>query len=237
MGKHRKKHNSDSDDDLDIQYIFHKGPTGPTGSNGPNGANGLGGPTGPSGPMGPSGSNGQIGPIGPVGPIGPIGPSGQKGDTGSTPIILSTIDYVWALKNNNQTVSIPNLYQNINFSTIPEMNGWSYDILTGAFKPIDSGKYLVTYNVNILTNIQNIEASVIGTINNIEIIGSNCGQILLPTIIYKFSNSFIMNITNTDKFELKFTGNSNSINIITPPLISLSNSTLSSTSLTITRLL
>jgi hypothetical protein len=54
-----------------------------------------------------------------------------------------------------------------------------------------------------LTNIQNIEASIIGIINDLEIIGSNSGQILLPTIIYKFSKAIIfiicyINIYNVD---------------------------------------
>ena len=77
--------------------------------------------------------------------------------------------------------------------------------------------------------------SVIGTINDVEIIGSAATQDLqVVSISQEWVNSFIMNITTGNTFALKFTGNS--ILVTLTAALSLSTETPNSASLTITRI-
>ena len=179
--------------------------------------------TGSIGPSGVNGSNGigVTGSIGPTGSTGHSGIAGVTGPTGSTPIIYSNVDFIWVLKNDVQFVTLPLIYQNILFNTFPENNGWVYDNLTGYFKPNNSGKYMISYNVNINANNTNFEASIIGTVNDSIINGSVTGQLFLIPSNFVFVNSFIVNITTADRFSLKFTGNSSLVSIVSVNLISI----------------
>ena len=135
--------------------------------------------------------------------------------------IYSNVDFIWVLKNDIQSVTLPLIYQNILFNTFPENNGWTYDNLTGYFKPNNSGKYMISYNVNISTNNINLEASIIGTVNDSIINGSVTGHLFPNPSNFVFINSFIVNITTADRFSLKFTGNSSLITIISVNLVSI----------------
>ena len=121
------------------------------------------------------------------------------------------------------------------YTSTPELNGWTYNSITGYFTCNNTGKYLVSYQVDMQATGGSRIGSVIGTINDIEIIGSATTQAFQSTSINQaWINFFIMNITTGDNFALKFTGTSTTVTIsASTPIASESPD---SASLTITRI-
>ena len=121
-------------------------------------------------------------------------------------------NYTYALKNNTQTLLTPLTFENIVFTSTPELNGWTYNNLSGEFTCNNSGKYLVSYIIDMQTNDELKIGSIIGTINNVEILGSAKTK-QIQSINQSFINFFTINVVQNDKFILKFTGNDISVKI------------------------
>lgn len=230
---YKKKKSYESESDNKIKY--YKGERGSRGAKGPEGERGEKGERGERGEKGDRGRKGDQGEIGyqgeegekgdkgnkgdkgDKGDIGDRGPKGDKGDRGCCGpkgdrccIKKNNNDYVWVIKDDIENLSCVLKYQNIIFTSICEINGWIYNKRTGYFKCNNSGKYLVSYNINIATTHCSKKASIIGTINDDEIIGSAITSIF--TLDNKLiSNSFILDITNCDNFALKIAGTSTNI--------------------------
>jgi hypothetical protein len=168
--------------------------------------------------------------------MGPEGPSGPPGPTGPTgPPSVTSIDYTWAIKTGNQSVTRSNTFQNIIFTSTPELNGWTYNSVTGNFTCNTSGKYSISYGVYMAATGGSRVGSVMGTKNDVEIIGSATTQDFQSSSITQvWVNFFIMNLNAFDVFALKFTGTSTSVTVKTPSAIS--GETPVSASLTITRI-
>jgi hypothetical protein len=143
-------------------------------------------------------------------------------------------NYTWALKNDTQILLTPLTFQNIVFTSTPELNGWTYNNLSGEFTCNNPGKYLVSYIIDMQANDELKIGSIIGTINNVEILGSTKTK-QLQSINQSFINFFIMNVVQNDKFILKFTGNDISVKIssVNP----ISGETLNSGSININKIL
>lgn len=145
-------------------------------------------------------------------------------------------NYTYALKNDTQTLLTPLTFQNILFTSTQELNGWTYNNLSGEFTCNNPGKYLVSYIIDMQANDELKIGSIIGTINNVEILGSaKTKQFQSSSINQSFINFFIMNVVQNDKFILKFTGNDISVKIssVNP----ISGETLNSGSININKIL
>ena len=150
--------------------------------------------------------------------------------------MVSALDYTWASKTNSQSVAVPLTFENIIFTTTPEINGWIYNPITGGFTCLNTGKYLVSFTVNMGSTGGATLGSVFGAINTLEIIGSDITQNFQSTSINQpWTNFFIMTVTAGDVFSLQFTGTAVSVTISTA--VAIAGSTPSSASMTITRIL
>jgi Collagen triple helix repeat (20 copies) len=212
-----------------------QGPIGPTGTMGPIGLTGPTGTQGPIGLTGPTGTMGPIGLTGATGTMGPIGLTGTMGPIGLTGPSISN-NYTWGIKINTQTIVNSITFENIIFTSTPEINGWIYNSITGLFTCNQTGKYFVSYIV-IMSSIGGSRvASIRGVINNIEIIGSaNTQNFQSASINQEWTNSFIMNVNSGQTFSLQFAGSSagnEMINFTTP----IAGETPISSSITIIRI-
>jgi hypothetical protein len=120
------------------------------------------------------------------------------------------------------------------FNVSPQLVGFTYNPITGAFTCVDAGKYLVSYSVNILAAINNQSASVIGTINNIEIVGSAATHVAVLDPNQLWANFFIVDLLAADVFSLQFTGSS--LSVLISASAQLAGETPISASITITRI-
>ena len=210
-----------------------QGPIGLTGTMGPIGLTGTQGPIGLTGTQGPIGLTGTMGPIGLTGTMGPMGLTGTMGPMGSA---VTNNNFVWGFKTNTQTVVGSNIFENIKFTNVSEINGWVYNSTNGNFTCNQTGKYLVSYLV-IMSSIGGSRVgSIRGTINNIEIIGSaNTQNFQSASINQEWTNMFIMSVNAGQIFVLQVAGSSagnETINFTSP----IAGETPISSSITITRI-
>lgn len=227
-------------DYTDYQSVINY--SGATGGRGPityTGPTGILGPIGPIGPMGRSGNMGHSGPTGPVGPMGPPGPMSPLGrhgaHTGPTGPAGHALGYLWAFKANSQYVVTPLIFETLTFTETPELIGWSYNNLNGAFTCLNSGKYLVSFMVEARANSGFSTATVRGAINSIGIIGSAVTHVFFTNSLnHSWVNSFIMTIRQADIFTVEITGNNT--NIVFSPSNQIASEIPVAASLTITRL-
>jgi hypothetical protein len=155
---------------------------------------------------------------------------------GATGITVTNIDYTWAIKNNSQAVTTALTFKNVLFTSTPELNGWVYNSVTGYFTCVSTGKYTVSYCVDMKATGGSRLASVIGTIDDVEIIGSATTQAFQSSSNNQaWINFFIMNVIVGSKFSLKFTGNATAVQISAAAAIA--SETPESASMTITRIL
>lgn len=213
--------------------------SGATGGRGPityTGPTGILGPMGRSGNMGHSGPTGPVGPMGPPGPMSPLGRHGaHTGPTGPAGPVGSALGYAWAFKANSQYVVTPLIFETLTFTETPELIGWSYNNLNGAFTCLNSGKYLVSFMVEARANSGFSTATVRGAINSIGIIGSAVTHVFFTNSLnHSWVNSFIMTIRQADIFTVEITGNNT--NIVFSPSNQIASEIPVAASLTITRL-
>ena len=89
-----------------------------------------------------------------------------------------------------------------------------YNSSTGEFTCPSTGKYSVSYEVDMAATGGSRTGTIIGTINGSEIIGSATSQAFQSSSINQaWINFFIMNINESDIFCLKFSGNSTAVNV------------------------
>ena len=206
-----------------------RGRTGSPGPRGPEGPSGPEGPEGPSGPEGPEGPKGPEGPQGPEGPKGPEGPSGPQGPS------LTNANYLWAVKTNTQPLTTALTAETILFTATPQLNGWTYNAITGEFTCTTSGKYMVSYTVEMEATGGSRVATTMATLNGQEILGSAITQgFQSSSLTQAWTNFFILEAAAPDIFCLKFSGSSTFVRIQSEtPIIG---ETSVSASLTITRI-
>lgn len=91
---------------------------------------------------------------------------------------------MWAIKTDTQKYLGCQAFIPILFTCTPEIDDWTYEC--GKFVPKKSGKYSVSYTVT-MTSIGCLKsAAVKGTINDCEVIGSNCSLISLYSIVFTY---------------------------------------------------
>ena len=90
-----------------------------------------------------------------TGPTGSTGPTGASiiGPTGATGAIVTNINYLYAVKNVNQVVTVGGFTPTvITFNTVPLINGWTSVITPfSGFRVSTAGIYKVGYEMNIFT--------------------------------------------------------------------------------------
>jgi hypothetical protein len=200
-----------------------EGPPGKDGRDGRDGRNGKDGCRGRRGSRGSTGRRGRTGSPGPRGPQGPEGPS------------LTNTNYLWAVKTDTQAVGTALTAETILFTATPQLNGWTYNASTGEFTCTTSGKYMVSYTVEMEATGGSRVATTMATLNGQEILGSAITQgFQSSSLTQAWTNFFIVYVTASDIFSLKFSGSSTFVFIQSEP--SIIGETPVSASLTITRI-
>lgn len=204
----------------DTGPIGHQGDEGCKGDKGNKGDKGEKGDKGDRGDKGDKGERGLRGCRGEQGYSGEKGEKGEKGDKccschkntcENTKKINNKEDsYVWAIKDTIESVSCSPSFQNIIFTSTPEICGWSYNKRNGYFTCDTNGKYIVSYNVNVHTNScchkteshrqHDKKVIIVGAIDDCEIIGSDSSDNKI------MHNNFIINIKCNNNFSLQFLG-------------------------------
>jgi hypothetical protein len=200
-----------------------EGPPGKDGRDGRDGRNGKDGCRGRRGSRGSTGRRGRTGSPGPRGPEGPRGPS------------LTNTNYLWAIKTDTQVLTTALIPEPILFTATPELNGWTYNATTGEFTCTTSGKYLVSYTVEMEATGGSRVATTMATLNSQEILGSAITQgFQSSSLTQAWTNFFILDATVADIFCLKFSGSSTFVRIQSEP--SIIGETPVSASMAITRI-
>ena len=196
-----------------------QGPTGPDGARGitgPDGAQGSTGPDGAQGSTGPDGAQGSTGPDGAQGSTGPLGIQGPQGITGPDGSSITGGNYTWAYLTNVQLVSAAATFDTIIFNNIPQLSGWTYNGVTGKFTAAVTGTFIVDYTVlGSDSGVGVSYMSVRGFLGiGIQVFGSAITlDLQSSSSVVLFDNSFIMNITAGDTFELQFAGSTNTVEV------------------------
>jgi hypothetical protein len=108
----------------------------------------------------------------------------------------------------------PLTFQPILFTGAPELDGWTYNALTGEFTCPATGKYLISYDVSIGSTVAASRAAVRGEINGLGVIASAQTQTFFSTTANQiWSNEFIITINGGDIFTLQFAGTSVAVTI------------------------
>jgi len=196
---------------------------GPPGKDGRDGRDGRNGKDGCRGRRGSRGSTGRRGRTGSPGPRGPEGHS------------LTNTNYLWAVKTNTQPLTTALTAETILFTATPEINGWTYNSTTGEFTCTTSGKYMVSYTVEMAATGGSRVATTMGTLNGQEILGSAITQgFQSSSLTQAWTNFFVLEAAASDIFCLKFSGSSTFVRIQSEtPIIG---ETPVTASLTITRI-
>ena len=202
---------------------------GPPGKDGRDGRDGRNGKDGCRGRRGSRGSTGRRGRTGSPGPRGPEGPQGPKGHS------LTNTNYLWAVKTNTQPLTTALTAETILFTATPQLNGWTYNAATGEFTCTTSGKYMVSYTVEMEATGGSRVATTMGTLNGQEILGSAITQgFQSSSLTQAWTNFFVLEGAASDIFSLKFSGSSTFVRIQSEP--SIIGETPITASLTITRI-
>jgi hypothetical protein len=199
---------------------------GPPGKDGRDGRDGRNGKDGCRGRRGSRGSTGRRGRTGSPGPRGPQGTEGQT---------LTNTNYLWAIKTDTQGLATALTPEPILFTATPQLNGWTYNAITGELTCTTSGKYLVSYTVEMEATGGSRVATTMATLNSQEILGSAITQAFqLSSLTQAWTNFFILEATVSDIFCLKFSGSSTFVSIQSEP--SIIGETPVSASMAITRI-
>lgn len=195
-----------------MQYMDSAGSAGSADSQSIINYTGATGNRGPIAYTGPTGILGPVGHSGPTGEQGPMGPEGRHGLTGPTGHAYSAMGYVWAFKTNIQYIITPLIFETLTFTETPELIGWNYNNLNGAFTCLNSGKYSVSYIVEARANSGLSSATVRCAINSVGINGS---AVTHTFITNPFNQSwvsfFVMTIRRFDMFTLEITGSTTDV--------------------------
>ena len=196
---------------------------GPPGKDGRDGRDGRNGKDGCRGRRGSRGSTGRRGRTGSPGPRGAEGHS------------LTNTNYLWAVKTDTQPLSKALTAETILFTSIPEINGWTYNSTTGELTCTMSGKYMVSYTVEMEATGGSRVATTMSTLNGQEILGSAITQgFQSSSLTQAWTNFFVLQTAASDIFCLKFSGSSTFVRIHSEtPIIG---ETPVTASLTITRI-
>ena len=145
------------------------------------------------------------------------------------------LGHAWAFKTNSQYVVTPLIFETLIFNESPELIGWSYNNLNGAFTCLNSGKYLVSFMVEARANSGLSAASVRAAINSLGIIGTTVTHnFFTNSLNHSWVNSFIITIRQADMFTIEITGTNT--NIVFAPSNQIASEIPVAASLTITRL-
>jgi len=181
---------------------------GPPGKDGRDGRDGRNGKDGCRGRRGSRGSTGRRGRTGSPGPRGPEGPEGPRGPS------LTNTNYLWAIKTDTQALATALIPEPILFTATPEINGWTYNAATGEFTCTTSGKYLVSYTVEMEATGGSRVATTMATLNSQEILGSAITQAFQSSSLTQaWTNFFVLQATASDIFCLKFSASSTFVRI------------------------
>ncbi len=206
-----------------------EGPPGKDGRDGRDGRNGKDGCRGRRGSRGSTGRRGRTGSPGPRGAEGPQGPKGAEGPS------LTNTNYLWAVKTDTQPLSTALTAETILFTATPQLNGWTYNAITGEFTCTTSGKYMVSYTVEMEATGGSRVATTMATLNGQEILGSAITQgFQSSSLTQAWTNFFVLEAAASDIFCLKFSGSSTFVRIQSEP--SIIGETPVTASLTITRI-
>ena len=128
-------------------------------------------------------------------------------------------NFAFSYDTTTQAISVGNTYQGLDFATNGELDGWTHTGATSIFGCNQTGKYLVTVNVN-------WEKSTGGTatlgcralFNAAEVAGSMCGaDIISNNLSLAMSKTFTVNATTGQNLEIEVASSSTSVDILPAP--------------------
>jgi hypothetical protein len=124
-------------------------------------------------------------------------------------------NYVFAYNNGVQSVAVGNVFQDINFSTDAQLNGWMHASGTAQYTNAQTGLYLVQYYGQVSTTAANgTNAQLRVTLNGLEIAGSRSAVTL--SALNQFadaSKSLIASANAGDVLTVQFTGSGTGIRL------------------------
>jgi len=115
-------------------------------------------------------------------------------------------NYVFAYDTQMQSIISPDVFQDIKFNSIGQVNGWVYTSSSGSFTNTRSGLYLVQYSAELSdSRVPSATVSMIGTLNGTEIPGSQCAVKVTPSSITTIAKAFLVSAASGNTFKLQFT--------------------------------
>lgn len=123
-------------------------------------------------------------------------------------------NYLFSYTNNSQFHDgTANLWKDINFSTDPQINGWTHPASGPSFICAQTGLYLIEYAAE-LGNASGSTISMRVVLNDVVIDGGSL-SIVMPSVTFvPVSKSFIASISSGDVLKLQLTGSDSSGGII-----------------------
>jgi hypothetical protein len=191
---------------------------GVTGISGVSGLIGSTGVSGQSGLIGATGVSGQSGLIGASG-IGITGASGLTGAIGATGAVGASgvnfsNNYVFAYDTTEQSIVNTALWQDIIFGNTAYINGWTHNTPT-TFECTVSGLYLFVISSAIQAVGGSRKMMIRGTINNVEILGSQLYSDFQSSASTQLvSRNFMQAFAAGDVFRSQFVGSDTSVKLV-----------------------
>lgn len=132
-------------------------------------------------------------------------------------------NYVFAYSSSAQAVATANMFQDVNFSTDAQIDGWMHTPGASQYTNAQAGLYLIQYSVQASSTAAsgtNVQAQ--ATLNSVAIAGSRSAVYFNPvTQIDGVSRSIIASVNNSDVLTIQFTGSSTSVRLTGSPGVTL----------------
>lgn len=127
----------------------------------------------------------------------------------------SSTQYVFAYDTNTQTVATAGTFQNVTFSNNGQIQGWTHTPTSADFIAAVDGLYLVTISARVAkAGGANTSLSLRGTLNNVEIAGSQTAGSASSSTGDSITGNFIMPVTAGNTFRVQMTGGTSNAQIL-----------------------
>jgi len=128
-------------------------------------------------------------------------------------------NFSYAFDTTTQVIASSDTYQDYDFSTNGQLDGWTHTPGSADFVCNKTGKYLITVEINVeKSGGGNVTVGVHGVVNAVEVIGSHFGMdVTANQTSFMILRTFIAPVTSGQTLKIQIAANSTSLSAIPGP--------------------